>query len=400
MKRLTQLLRLGLTLCALAALPWLGTPQPASAGGEGVKIKITQVDSSQFPKIKVYVSVTNAAGEPVSIAANQLQLMENGKPVTVESASGNGKGKGEVGPLTTLLIMDVSGSMNEGDKLTAAKTAAHAYVDQMRPGDQAGLVAFNTQVTYVQQVTADHAALGQAIDGLKAANNTAMYDALTKGEDILSAFPGRKAMIVLTDGLDNRSQHTADQVIKQIGPSGLSISTIGLGNPKQLGVSNAGLDEAALKSLAERAGGVYGYANDSAALTSLYQLYGRALQSEYVLTYTSATTLRDGVNRSLSVSLPAAGAPAQAAYNPGGLVPEVAKPGSAWLLFGSLLLVLLALLFAPIMIQRGLAAGSGLTGLWGRAREFGMNKFGKKKTSRIKLRDQAPPASQPRVRLH
>lgn len=399
MKRLLQLLRLGLALCALAALPWLGMPQPASAGGEGVKIKITQVDSSQFPKIKVYVSVTNAAGEPVAVAASQLQLMENGKPVTVESAGGNGRG--EVGPLTTLLVVDVSGSMNEGNKLSAAKTAAQAYVDQMRPGDQAGLVAFNTQVTYLQRLTSDHTALGQAIDSLKAGNDTAMYDALAKGEEILASVPGRKAIIVLTDGLDNRSRYTADQVIKQIGPSGLSISTIGLGNPKQLGVSNAGLDEAALKSLAERAGGVYGYANDPAALTSLYQLYGRALQSEYVLTYTSAATLRDGVNRSLSVNLPEAGVQAQAAYNPGGLVPEVAKPGNAWLLFGSLLLVLLALLIAPMLIQRGLAAGSGLSGMWGKARELGMSKFGKKKkTSRIKLRDQAPPASQPRVRLH
>src|SRR5689334_5362745 len=155
MKRLFQLLRFGLLFCALAALPWLGTPQPASAGGEGMKIKITQVDSSQFPKIKVYVSVTNAAGEPVAVSASQLKLTENGQPVKVETVSG----KGEVGPLTTLLIVDVSGSMNEGDKLAAAKSAAQAYVDQMRPGDQAGLVTFNTQVKYVQAVTTDHAAL-------------------------------------------------------------------------------------------------------------------------------------------------------------------------------------------------------------------------------------------------
>jgi len=394
MRRLLQSLRFGLTLCVLAALPWLGTPQPANAQGEETKIKITQVDASQFPKIKVYVSVTNAAGEPVAVPASQLQLTENGQPVKTETVSG----AGEVGPLTTLLIVDVSGSMNQGDKLAAAKSAAQAYVDQMRPGDQAGLVTFNTQVKYVQEVTSDHAALKQAIEGLKAFNDTAMYNALAKGEVILAPLPGRKAMIVLTDGLDNTSRYTAEEVLQGIGPSGLTISTIGLGDPTQLGISNAGLDEATLKSVAERAGGVYSYTNDPDSLRNLYELYGRALQSEYVLTYLSSATLRDGVNRSLNVSLGEAGAAGEAVYNPGGVLPEVAQPG-AWLLFGSLLLGLLALLFAPIMIQRGVALGSGLPGMWGRVREFGVSKFGKKKTSRIKLRDEPQPPAQPRVRL-
>lgn len=395
MRRLLLLLRFGLAVCALTALPWLGMPQPANAqGGEEAKIKITQVDSSQFPKIKVYVSVTNAAGEPLAIPSSKLQLTENGQPVKAETVSD----EGEVGPLTTLLIVDTSGSMNEGGKLAAAKTAAQAYVDQMRLGDQAGLVTFNTQVKYVQQVTSDHAVLSQAIANLKAFNDTAMFDAVAKGEVILSTLPGRKAIIVLTDGLDNRSRFKADEVLQGIGPSGLSISTIGLGDPAKLGVSKAGLDEAALKSLAESAGGIYSYANNPDSLRQLYELYGRSLQSEYVLTYMSSATLRDGVNRSLNVSLGEAGAEGGAVYNPGGVLPEVAKSGT-WLLFGSLLLVLLALLIAPMMIQRGVAVGSGLPAMWGRVREFGMSKFGKKKTPRIKLRDQSQPPSQPRVKL-
>src|SRR5947207_15523402 len=120
MKRLIRLLCLGLMLCL-----GLGATLPVGAQGEESKIKITQVDSSQFPKIKVYVSVTNAAGEPLAIPASQLQLTENGQPVKAETVSG----EGQVGALTTLLIVDVSGSMNEGGKLAAAKTAAQAYVD-------------------------------------------------------------------------------------------------------------------------------------------------------------------------------------------------------------------------------------------------------------------------------
>ena len=57
-----------------------------------------------------------------------------------------GGGQGGVGPLTTMLVMDVSGSMDKDGKIDGAKTAAKAYVDQMRSGDQAGLMVYNTQV--------------------------------------------------------------------------------------------------------------------------------------------------------------------------------------------------------------------------------------------------------------
>src|SRR5687767_9182196 len=106
-----------------------------------------------------------------------------------------------------------------------------------------------------------------------------MYDALAKGEVILAPLPGRKAIIVLTDGLDNMSRYKAEEVLQGIGPTGLTISTIGLGDPTKLGVSCAGLDEAALKSLAESAGAIYSYANEPGSSRSLYERYGRALQS-------------------------------------------------------------------------------------------------------------------------
>jgi Mg-chelatase subunit ChlD len=115
------------------------------------------VDNSEFPKVTVYVSVTNADGEPVAVDPNGIELAENGQAVTPESTGG----EGEIGALTSLLVVDVSGSMLQADKLQSAKAAALAYVDQMRPGDQAGLLTFNTAVKYVQPVTADREALRQ-----------------------------------------------------------------------------------------------------------------------------------------------------------------------------------------------------------------------------------------------
>jgi Ca-activated chloride channel family protein len=335
-------------LSGLILLQLITPIRAVRAQAASAQIRITQVDNSKFPQVTLYVSVTDTKGEPLAVDPGQIQILENGTLRQPNQVSGSG----DIGLLTTLLVMDISGSMNNAGKLSAAKAAARSYVDQMRPGDQAGLLTFNTNVTYVQSITSDQAALKKAINGLKAENDTAMFDALSQANQILENYVGRKAIIVLTDGLDNQSKKTFAQVIQSIGTSGLSISTIGLGNPDNAG-PYFGLDESALRSLAEQAGGVYSYANNQADLSKLYELYGRALQSEYRITYTTPSTLRDGLDRTLTVSL-AGTASVKTKYNPGGVLPEVASPAS-WTFFFILLSILIILLFIPGVVNRILA---------------------------------------------
>ncbi|MGD0806407.1 MAG: VWA domain-containing protein [Anaerolineales bacterium] len=353
MDRFRTQIRFFLPLVVLAALGMRAASVRAQSSGQ-LQVHITQVDTSAFPKVKVYVSVTDSTGEPTPVKLDTIQLYENSKRITPTDVSGIGTSV----PLTTLLAVDISGSMNYDNKLISAKSAASAYVDQMRPGDEAGLLSFNTRITYVQPVTSDHDKLKLAIQGLIAGSDTAMYDALIQGTNLLKDVSGRKAIIVLTDGMDNRSKQTADGVIAAIGPSGLSISTIGLGDPTQKTGSFAGIDEPSLKNLAAQAGGSYGYVNDPAALQALYEQLGRTLQSEYAITYISPAKLRDGINRALSVKLAdiASAMPAKVTYNPGGLVPEVAvSPSSSWPLFFDLLAALIVLLFVPAGAQKILA---------------------------------------------
>lgn len=334
---------LALLLLSLAGF----TPTPPPTSGD-ITARITQVDTSRFPVVTAYVSVTSAAGEPVAVSPSQITLQENGSPMEIDEISA----AGDIGPLATMLVIDTSGSMNHGGKLEAARAAAQAYVDQARQDDLIGILSFNTDIELVQPLTRDKPALLKAIDGLRAKNDTAMYDALDQAMGVLAPVDGRKAIIVLTDGLDNRSKLHPLELANRVGSAGLTISTIGLGDPTQNQGAITSLDEAGLKALAREAGGEYGYANDADSLAGLYARYGRALQSEYAVTYTSPSNLRDGVNRALSVSL--ASGPASAAnpvrYNPGGLVPEVAQPAS-WLVFGSLLAGLLVLLAAPFIFQ-------------------------------------------------
>jgi VWFA-related protein len=248
----------------------------------------------------------------------------------------------------------------------------------MRDIDQAGVIAFDTQVYRIQEVTSDKAALTAAIDGLQTGSDTAMYDGILEGTKALEGVSGRKAILVLSDGLDNQSAANEEAIVSNVGPSGLTVSAIGFGDPS--GTGQAGIDEAGLQSLTSRTGGQYVYVTDAATLSAIYQQTGEAYQSEYAVTYVSPFALRDGVNRNLTVTLTGTAAVAEETYNPGGVLPEVSA--SSWPLFLSILAGLLVLLLLPWLIGlvtggfRGRKPGSG----------FGMGKQAQAARGRIKLK--------------
>lgn len=345
------------------------------------QVRITQVDNSQFPKVTVYVSVTDAAGKPIGVDSKSIQIFENGQLMQPTDIQGGGQAVGgDAIPVTTVLVIDISGSMQKGNKLGAAKDAAKAYVNAMRAEDQGGLITFDSHVYPVQAITADKAALITAIDGLKTGSDTAMYDGILEATNALGSVSGRKAIIVLSDGMDNKSSANEEGIVKAVGPSGLTVSAIGFGEPGAAG--QAGIDEAGLKSLTSRTGGQYAYVTNAANLNALYQQYGQAFQSEYAITYVSPAALRDGTNRDLTVSLAAQGVAtgavaAESKYNPGGVLPEVAQAIS-WPVFGLLLGGLLLLLFIPILF------GGLLQGFQGKGSKGGFS-LGRKK-SHIKLK--------------
>ena len=316
-------------------------------------LQITQIDTSEFPLVDVYVSVQNADGEPIIVNTDKIQLFENGQPVPGQDIQGTS----EVGPLTTILLIDNSGSMNYAGKLDSAKEVAKEYVGQMRSGDQIGIITFNTEVVTVHEITTEKDALIASIDTISASSNTALYDALVYTVQSINPLPGRKAIIVMTDGMDVESSATPDEALASIGFGGLSISTVGFGlvpEGEEEADEYAGIDEPTLRFIAENAGGSYGYAANEDQLSAVYSQMRRALQSEVVISYITPLSLRDGVQRALTVRLAdkyaGIGGESQTQFNPGGLVPEVAQPAS-WVLFAIIMAVLVVLLVIPMVLR-------------------------------------------------
>ena len=382
----TLIRRSGQILSALLVLLMAFAPTvSAFAQAQNPNVRITQVDNSQFPKVTVYVSVTDAAGKPVGVDPATIQIFENGQLMQPSDVKGGGNAvDGKAIPVTTMLVIDISGSMDKGNKIGAARDAAKGYVNAMRQSDQAGLITFDSHVYHVLDLTSDKAALNTAIDGLKTGSDTAMYDALVEATKALEGVSGRKAILLLSDGMDNRSSANREAVVKTVGPSGLTVSAIGFGDPS--GAGQSGIDETGLKSLSSQTGGQYAYVTDAGSLNTIFQQYGQAFQNEYAITYTSPAVLRDGTNRNLTISLAAAGATgaaaagapaAQAQYNPGGVLPEVAQTVS-WPIFGAILAGLLLLLVIPMLLGNLFQGSSGKPG-----KGFS---FGKPKRSQIKLK--------------
>jgi VWFA-related protein len=350
MKKILSAFVVAFALCSLAVLN-VSAQAP-------IYITVTQVDQSQFPQIDVFVSVIDANGYPVrNVSPDAFRLEENGKPIGLMSATH----AGEQNPVSTVLIIDHSGSMASAGKMTAAKQAASAFVNNMRSVDKTALIQFDTEIETLQSFTNDKNALQAAIQKIVPRGNTALYDAIDQAAKYFEATQGRKDIIVVTDGMDNASKINRDTIVDKVGKAGFSVYTVGLGAKGAGYGSQDGIDESVLRDLASASMGTYYYRPDAAQLADLYQQLSMLIQNEYKLTFMSASPLRDGVKRNIVVTAPGASA-TQTAFNPGGVIPEAESQLSSWFLFAVALFVLLGLFFLPLGLQvarqRGLSAPS------------------------------------------
>jgi VWFA-related protein len=254
-------------------------------------IEIAQVDNANYPEVTLYLRILDENGDRVpNLTQEQFSVTEDGTGVeVVEFNPVNWQ------PILTVLVIDISGSM-EGEKLSGAKAAASTFIDLMRDQDQAGLIVFNDRVTVRQGFTADKALLKQEIQDLSESGKTAWYDAVVQAVNQIESRAGRKSIILLSDGLDNRSQNSFTQALEVARDSQVPVYTIGLGQPGDY-------DASGLQDMANKTGGRF-YATPSASqLGELYSGLSQATQEEYVVTYRSPRPSYDGTRRDIVVSV-------------------------------------------------------------------------------------------------
>jgi Ca-activated chloride channel family protein len=117
-------------------------------------------------------------------------------------------------PLSLAILFDVSGSMDTADRATAAKFAAHHLLNQLQEGrDEAGLFAFDSRLREVAPFTVDTRALKGALGEVDPFGATSLHDAIAAAAERVAVRPfPRRAVVVLTDGIDTASRQTPAQV--------------------------------------------------------------------------------------------------------------------------------------------------------------------------------------------
>ena len=343
--------RVGAVICGLAML-W-----PAGqCATQGSILRITQVDRSRFPTVRVYLSLTGAAGQPVSgLTRDLIRLSEGGKAAPLVEFKGL---KDE--PVTAFLAIDQSGSM-KGEKIQSAKRAAAQFVSLMRPQDRVGLVGFSDEPLVLSNLSSDQAELSRHIRKIRADGATAFYRALHSCLDGLAAVPGRKSIVVLTDGHDtdvpkrmNRRQTAEFQegreakVIAATVGQGVPVYTIGLGND---------VNRQALQRIAAETHGTYRFAPSAGELARLFTDIAKQIQHEVLAEYESPNPDLDGTLRKVTVTARVEGEDLTAAhtYLVSGVMPfrvrAVSGPegrrGDPFVVYLALIAVFAALALAP-----------------------------------------------------
>jgi len=166
------------------------------------------------------------------------------------------------------------------------------FIALMEPGDRATLLAFSDTVAPLEPLTGDRDRLMSAVLAIEPAGNTALYDAVARGAGALQGFPGRKAVIVVTDGIANRGNIDIDQAIAEAVKGYVSVTVIGLG---------ADARTARLERIAQETGGAYFFTPSASGLAEIYEAVSRRIRNEYLVTY--LTEARADYLRNVSLAL-------------------------------------------------------------------------------------------------
>jgi VWFA-related protein len=223
--------------------------------------------------------VTDRHGRYVpGLTVKNFTVLDDGQPRRIETFEAADS------PLSAILILDVSGSMLT--KIDDAKRAAHAFVDALKPKDEVGLMTFSTTVVGAIDLTKDRASLHEAIDTAQTQGETALYDVTAMALKKLRPLKRRKAVILFTDGDDNRSRLSVDQVVKMARASEVSIYSVAQG------ANESETLKVFLDRLADNTGGRSYFIGSIRKLSDTFREILTELASQYFLTYTPRLGLK------------------------------------------------------------------------------------------------------------
>lgn len=265
---------------------------PLFAQSAGLVLHEVNVDS--FPTMNLIVSAWNGSQPITNLSVDDFTLIEDGQMTPIQEVTSLDSSQV---PISLILVLDTSTSMQANNAINDAKAAAFSILDRLKPNDRVALLAFAGEIdrnldvldqTRELAFTTDKEEVRAVITGLQADGPTPLYDATVKAIRLsANEAAGSRAMILLTDGRDEKlidevsvpaSVLTADDAINAVRDTSMPIFTIGLGNS---------IDQPFLQRLADQSEGTFASVPTPDQLNVQFnQAFDRLLQ-RYVISYQS-----------------------------------------------------------------------------------------------------------------
>jgi Ca-activated chloride channel homolog len=207
----------------------------------------------------------------------------------------------EDAPVSIGIIMDLSGSMTS--KIIRARDSILQFMKTANPQDEFFVIGFNDRPELIEDFTNSIEDIEARLQTVRAGHRTALLDAIYYGMDKMkTAKQQRKALLVVSDGGDNRSRYTEGEVKAQVRESDVEIYSIGIFDP-YAPTTEERMGPLLLNDLSEETGGRMFRVDDLADMGDIAVKISTELRNQYVLGYHPKSMQRDGKWRKVKVKL-------------------------------------------------------------------------------------------------
>jgi len=301
---------LGFVVTALVSFPALRVPadddtQPAPGEKEGAQIHVQQGAIHPVPiQVDVNIVVVNVTVtdpfDRIVTGLDQVNFQVYDEKVEQQIVTFST----EDAPISVGLIFDSSGSM--GDKIQKSKEAALQFFKTSNPQDEFMLINFSERPNLISGFTSKFENVQDRLIFVKSGGKTALLDAIYLGlSETKKATTNRKALLVISDGGDNHSRYTENDVKRAVKESDVQIYAVGIFEP--LSARTRTPEEARgpslLAELAEVSGGRMFSVEDANELPDIAEKISIELRNQYVIGYKPSNLVRDGRWRRIRVKL-------------------------------------------------------------------------------------------------
>jgi Ca-activated chloride channel homolog len=285
-----------------------GAEAPPETGTASLKIRPGSFLRMNVDMVLVPVTVTDPLNRLVTgLEKEDFQVYENNSAQQITSFAT------EDAPVSIGIIFDLSGSMTS--KLVRARDAILQFIKTANPQDEFFVIGFNDRPELIEDFTSSVEDIQARLATVHAGHRTALLDAIYYGVAKMSeAHHQRKALLVVSDGGDNRSRYTESEVRARVREADVEIYSIGIFDP-YAPTPEERTGPQLLDDISSSTGGRMFRVDDVDEMSDIAEKISTELRNQYVIGYKPKDLSRDGKWRKLRVKVdPPPGLPPLTVY--------------------------------------------------------------------------------------